>query len=47
MTRYAILFAALLGLTACDETVRGFGEDVEDAGDAIEERTDEIDDDDI
>ena len=47
MTRYAILFAALLGLTACDETMRGFGEDVEDAGDAIEEETDEIDDDDI
>ncbi len=45
MTRYAILFATLLGLVACEGTVRGFGEDVEDAGDAFEDTTDDLSDD--
>lgn len=45
MTRYAILFAALLGLTACDDTMRGLGADIEDTGDVVEERTDELNDD--
>jgi entericidin B len=36
MTRYAILFATLLALSAC-ETMGGFGRDVEKAGDAIQD----------
>ncbi|MDW4499713.1 entericidin A/B family lipoprotein [Sulfitobacter sp. D35] len=35
MTRLAILFAALLALTAC-ETTKGIGRDMENAGAAIQ-----------
>lgn len=41
MTRYAVLFAALLGLAAC-ETMGGVGRDVERAGDAIEDTAAEV-----
>lgn len=41
MTRYAILFAALLGLAAC-ETVGGFGRDVGTAGEAIEDTAEDV-----
>ena len=44
MSRYAILFASLLGLAAC-ETMGGFGQDVENAGEAIEETAEEVEDD--
>ena len=40
MTRYAILFATLLTLTAC-ETMSGLGRDVESAGDAITDEAEE------
>jgi predicted small secreted protein len=36
MQRYLVLFAVLLGLSAC-ETVGGMGRDLESAGDAIED----------
>lgn len=44
-TRIAVLLAALLGLglTACN-TTQGLGEDVEAAGDAIEDTADEAED---
>jgi predicted small secreted protein len=40
MQRYLILFAVLLGLSAC-ETVGGMGRDLGTAGDAIEDAADE------
>ena len=40
MTRYIVLFSALLGLAAC-ETVGGMGRDLETAGDAIEDTAEE------
>lgn len=42
MTRYGILIAALLSLAACEGTISGFGSDVENAGDAIENTTDDL-----
>lgn len=33
----ALLLAAAGVLAACDDTIRGFGQDVEDAGEGIEQ----------
>ena len=44
MTRYAILFATLLGLAAC-ETVGGMGRDLENAGDTLTDTADDVQDD--
>ncbi len=41
MTRYAILFATLLGLTACN-TVGGFGQDMENTGETIEGTAEDV-----
>ncbi|MBO6602513.1 MULTISPECIES: entericidin A/B family lipoprotein [Paracoccaceae] len=41
MTRIALAFAALLGLAAC-ETVDGFGQDVQAAGQGISEVAGEV-----
>lgn len=41
MIRYFLLITAALGLAAC-ETVGGFGQDVERAGDEITETSNEV-----
>ncbi|MCB9949117.1 MAG: entericidin A/B family lipoprotein [Rhodospirillaceae bacterium] len=36
----ALLLVAVGALSACDDTIRGFGQDVEDTGEGIEEAVD-------
>jgi predicted small secreted protein len=43
MTRYIAMFAALLGLAAC-ETAGGLGQDVENAGEGIQQGAENIED---
>ncbi len=40
MTRYAMMLAALLGLAACNTTA-GFGEDLQQTGETVEETAEE------
>jgi predicted small secreted protein len=39
LTLLAILLGIASGIAACDDTIRGFGEDTEQVGDEVEDAT--------